>query len=93
MLQKLFEVNFHLWLASFANIAAIVAQLRTILKNRSAKDVSVLTWCLFLYIQITYSVAGYKADLPGQFWGMGGSAIVSCLIVFSALVFRFWNHE
>lgn len=87
----MFDLNTHIWAASFLNVLFLGLQLLKLVRSRNPAGLSVGMWVGFLYMQCVYTAYGYRECQWGLFWGMAASAAVSLTIVL--LVFRYRRSQ
>jgi uncharacterized protein with PQ loop repeat len=86
MLRKLFSIESRLWLANGINILALLVQLLKILETRSVAGLSVPTWFMFAFIQITLAESAYRSKQRSAFIGMSACCVISLFIAVLAIL-------
>lgn len=83
------SLNNRLWLANILNVVALAWQVATLWEIRNAAGISIPTFIMFAYIQLTFAEFGWRNKNKVTFWGMLVCAALSGSIILTALYFRF----
>ena len=83
-------VSWSAWCAGFLNVIAMALQLKTLIKTRETKSVSLWMYSIFTHNQIVFCFVGYHKQEWGLFFGMLGSVVITMTII--GLVRR-WRQD
>lgn len=81
--------KFVMMLASIANSLAEWPQAYKIVTTQNAKDVSLLMFCMLLFIQVAFAIDGYLRRNQFLLWSCGIAASASLTIIVLGAYFTF----
>ena len=70
-----------IWLMGFVNVGAMIPQLRTIRRTKSAEGLDPRMFWIYFAVQVAFSLNGYFKHDAVLMWCMGLSAAVSAVIL------------
>ena len=70
------------------NIGAMLPQLIKILRTRNVEGLSLLMICIYLIVQVAFSLHGFFHHDATQTWSLGLSAVISLTIIVSVIAIR-----
>lgn len=85
ILMSIWNLETHVYAASFLNALFLAIQLVQVLRTRSAKSVPFITYTGFLYIQLVYVLFTFREELWHICIGMVASAAITATMLFLRL--------
>ncbi len=85
---KIFELETHVWIAGFANIAGLISQIYTLISTQTSEGLSLVMCVMFNYIQFVYARLGKKTGNKALMWCMYISFIIELFIIIYTLYLR-----